>query len=569
MRRPPRRTVAGRVADRGGLEILAGASPRVAHTTPWLARSHRALAALLVGAFLLLAIGSLQRMTLTPDEGGHFDYGLRLLHAAPVVNETKMPVSALNAAPRAVAYFLPPGPVQERLKRVETGRYVTVAIATLFALVVFQWASALYGSVAGLLSLTLYVFDPNILAHARLVTNDVYAAGAILCTFYCFWRYLRGDGWRWSAATAVVLGISLLVKHTSLFLFPLLALVAVGWTAPDLRNLVRRGARRELGRRVATFVGTALVFLLVAWLIVNLGLVFRDTFKPLRDYRFESETLRSIQASLPFAAHVRVPVPAPYLLSLDQLVFFEQTGRGFPNSYLLGKLDKVDGYHGFKGYFLYASLYKVPIATQCLILAAVVAYVARRGRFDGRNEWLLLCPVLFFIVTFNTMSRINIGIRYFLPVFPLLYVFCGSLLCRPSTLPRWAVGSIGVLLGYLVVSVLSYYPHFIPYFNELVWDRRQAYRVLADSNLDWRQNGWYVERWLKAHPEAIVSPERPVAGTIVVRVNALVGTTQPERYRWLRENFEPVEHIAYAHLVFHVTPEDLRRIGVDDGAARR
>ena len=62
---------------------------------------------------------------------------------------------------------------------------------------------------------------------------------------------------------------------------------------------------------------------------------------------------------------------------------------------------------------------------------------------------------------------------------------------------------------------------------------------------------------------------RPVAGTIVVRVNALVGTTQPERYRWLRETFEPVEHIAYAHLVFHVTPEDLRRIGVDDGAARR
>jgi hypothetical protein len=25
------------------------------------------------------------------------------------------------------------------------------------------------------------------------------------------------------------------------------------------------------------------------------------------------------------------------------LIFFEQTGRGFPNSYLLGKLDKVDG----------------------------------------------------------------------------------------------------------------------------------------------------------------------------------------------------------------------------------
>jgi 4-amino-4-deoxy-L-arabinose transferase-like glycosyltransferase len=543
---------------------LGGGLPRVVHPAPPPARSYRTLAVLLVGAFVLLAIGSMQHMTLTPDEAGHYDYGVRLLLGAPVVQDTKMPVSALNALPRALARLVPPGPVQEVLKRVETGRYVTVAIATLWALVVLRWSSQLYGPGAGLLSLTLYVFDPNILAHARLVTNDVYTAGIILCTFYCFWCYLRVGGWQWGAATAVVLGISLLVKYTCLFLFPLLALVALGWAAPDLWRLARRGALRAIGRRVLAFAVTALVFLLVALLVINFGLLFRDTLTPLRDSRFESPGLRSIRGALP---QLRVPVPALYLQGLDTLMLVEQAGREHQRSYLLGKLD--DGHQGFRGYFLYASLYKVPIATQLLILAAVLAYVAQRRRFDfRRNEWLLLCPVLFFVVTFNTLSRINIGIRYFLPVFPLLYVFCGSLLHSPPRPPRWASRSIAILLGYLVVSVLSYYPHFIPYFNELVWDRRQAYRVLADSNLDWRQNGWYVEQWLKQHPEAIVNPERPVAGTIVVRVNALVGTSQPERYRWLRENFEPVEHIAYAHLVFHVTTEDLERIGIDDDGAR-
>jgi hypothetical protein len=33
-------------------------------------------------------------------------------------------------------------------------------------------------------------------------------------------------------------------------------------------------------------------------------------------------------------------------------------------------------------------------------------------------------------------------------------------------------------------------------------------------------------------------------------VNNLVGIHYPERYRWLRENYQPVGHIAYSHLVY-------------------
>ncbi len=45
----------------------------------------------------------------------------------------------------------------------------------------------LYGSTAGLLSLTLWVFCPNILAHARLITTDVAATSmGVLATYvYC------------------------------------------------------------------------------------------------------------------------------------------------------------------------------------------------------------------------------------------------------------------------------------------------------------------------------------------------------------------------------------------------
>ena len=76
---------------------------------------------------------------------------------------------------------------------------------------------------------------------------------------------------------------------------------------------------------------------------------------------------------------------------------------------------------------------------------------------------------------------------------------------------------------YLVASVLSYYPHFIPYFNELVWDRSKAYRILADSNLGWSQNHWYLRRYLRRHPEALFEPPGLQAGTIVLSVNKYVG----------------------------------------------
>jgi len=49
-----------------------------------------------------------------------------------------------------------------------------------------------------------------------------------------------------------------------------------------------------------------------------------------------------------------------------------------------------------------------------------------------------------------------------------------------------------------------------------------------------------------------------------VRVNALVGLNwNPEEYRWLREHFTPVDHIAYSNLVYDVPKEMLPQDGGD------
>ena len=151
----------------------------------------------------------------------------------------------------------------------------------------------------------------------------------------------------------------------------------------------------------------------------------------------------------------------------------------------------------------------------------------------------------------------NIGIRHTIIIFPCLHIFCGSLVSDWRSYSIKSRAAIIVLLIYLIISVLSYFPHYLSYFNELVWDRRQAYKILADSNIDWGQNKIYLNKYTSENPHVHINPESPVSGTVVVSVNHLVGvtTTDPDKYRWLRDNFNPVGHIGYSYLIYDIPPD--------------
>jgi hypothetical protein len=91
----------------------------------------------------------------------------------------------------------------------------------------------------------------------------------------------------------------------------------------------------------------------------------------------------------------------------------------------------------------------------------------------------------------------------------------------------------------------------IPYFNEILTDRKLAYRFLADSNLDWGQDHWVVRRFLKSNPDVILNPRQRVAGRILVSANFLAGVLPPKADYFLRvEGARPIAQVGYAHLLF-------------------
>ena len=161
--------------------------------------AHRA-----AGGIVFLDVLSLRHKTLTYDEKRHYRYGLKILEVFSIRgnNPTVMPITALNVIPRKIGDIIPDGTLKTFLRVRSTGRYVTILFSLLIAAFIFWWTKSLYGSTAAFFSLILYILSPNIIAHSRLITTDLYATGMLTLSLYCFWRFINKRGWKWGLLSA-------------------------------------------------------------------------------------------------------------------------------------------------------------------------------------------------------------------------------------------------------------------------------------------------------------------------------------------------------------------------------
>lgn len=511
--------------------------------------------------FFVISFMSIQGKSLTTDEYSHFQYGMSILdgnaeHSTDPLM-TKMPMSVLNAIPSKIASVLPDNIFKLYLERYIFARLMTTLFSLLIGLVVFRWSKELYGFIPALVSLILYVFDPNIIAHSQLTTTDIYATGTVTFAAYRLWRFSRNRTWQEGLWLAFALGIAQLAKYTSISLYPLflIALLVVDLFGDKKDIKPRIGYATSMLIKYFLYLFVAFV---VGVLVINIGYLFQKTFQPFSSYAFRSELLKSIQSEVDFI----VPTPYPYLEGLDYVFYAESTSADYGNIYLLGKISEIEG---FKGYYFIATALKTPIASQVVLWIAFFVYIRKKENRKTflQDEWFLVWLVLFYSIYFNFFYNAQIGIRYYLVVFPLLYVLAGSVFRQWAEFTVQQKKIAWVFGLYLVGSVISYYPNYLAYFNEIVWDRKMAYKYLADSNLDWGQDRYVFEEYIKSHLEVKKMPDSPYpfkkTKIFYLRVNELVGvsTAPPDAYAWLMENFEPTGMIAPSYLLWEITPEQM------------
>jgi len=520
---------------------------------------------ILLSLLLVLGLLSLKHKTPTFDEGRHFGYGLKVIDGdASRFDDSKMPFSVLNCLPHKFGSLMLRtfGDVDRfhALRYYQAARVMTLLFSLLIGWYIYRWARELYGWNAGILALALYVLSPNIIAHSRLITTDIYAMGMILIATYHFRKLLQEPSWKNAGISAFTFSLAQLAKYSGVFLVPIFAMILLVKFAQPAWGAVRAKNWSLLWRKLQPWGLYLLLFVVVFMVIINLGFLFHRSFTPLAGYEFKSELFQKIQNHLGPLAELPVPLPHPYLQGLDWTRYNETQGGTFGQIYLLGQL--AERGQGFPGYYFIAWLYKIPIAIQLLFYFALGHYLWKFRDFHfRRDEFYLLIPVLFFVVYLNFFLSAQLGIRYLLVILPFVFIFTGSLIRKWTRMTRRSRILVDLAVAGMALSNVTWLPHYLSYFNAFVWDRKQAYRILADSNLDWGQNQLYLAAYCQVNPDAKIKPDGPVAGKIIISSNDLLGiTANPEKYRWLRENFKPVNHVAYSYLVFEIDKADLAKL---------
>lgn len=348
-------------------------------------------------------------------------------------------------------------------------------VVLIMAMVVFAYLMGreVYGPRAGMVAAWLCAFSPNLLAHGRLATTDFPQALFVLVTAYAFLRFVRRPSIRGGVGVGVALGLALLSKYSAVLLLGLLGVWAVAavlvWRPGD-------GGGQRVPNRWSTWLTDRILFmaaslvaiLLVTALVVSVG------------YRTPGD-------------------PTPFLRGLG--VLYTNVNLDLP-AYFDGTFHEG----GLWYYFLAALFLKTPLAFLLLLLVKVADQSLRRHLALVEALYLLLPAALWLGVM--TVSALPFGVRYVLPVYPLLFVYAAGVAESPWF--RGMAGRVAVAVPALAfaASSLLVHPHYLPYFNLAAGGPSNGIEWLDDSNVDWGQDLPLLAEWLEEHDvrDARVAP---------------------------------------------------------------
>ncbi len=479
-----------------------------------------------------------------------------------------------------------------------TCRLVVAALSVLGGLLVFRWSRALFGDAGGLVSLSLWTFSPNVLAHAGLVTPDVGATVIGFLATYAFWRYLARPSLLGAYLCGILLGLTLAAK----FSFVLLPLI---WLFPAAVKLFSK-RREDAADNTLSWkraAGHATTILLVSLLLVNECYLWEGTGRRLGAFDFRSKTLsvertregdparrpvapRENRFRGTFLANLPVPLPEHFLLGFDDQMY--DVDCGFCK-YLRGERRHGPGWWY---YYLYALLVKSPLGTLGLGALAALLFFRRGYRADLLGEAAILSPIVVFLAAISAETGLNSHLRYVLPIYPFAFVFVGRVGRLSSS--RWRVWTILVAcaLAANAISVLRVHPHYLTYFNEAAGGPLHGMDHLADSNIDWGQGLVALRDWLNENaagrrirlayfgtmfPEVLgidyeLPPlDGPAPGLQAVSANYLLGVPFPAPNGEGRQSplgldaliyyrrFEPIAVPGNSIFVYDLTPEEVNR----------
>lgn len=451
----------------------------------------------------------------------------------------------INARGRALMAASP----DDRL--LQLARWPVLLLAVLLGVLVLVWGWQAFGPAAGLSALFLYAFSPAILSSAALITPDLCLTFFSTLTFYFLWQYLRRPTLSMILLTGTALGLTLLSKYTGILV--VLAAVLIAAVHATCNRLSGRPAGKIPLRHLAT------LFLIVI-LVVDAGYFFTGTFRFLDGVSFKSHLFQRV-ADTGVLHWIPSPLPQAYVVGVDMQYTVLENGFRY---FMLGKVQT----RGFLLYYVVAFFSKTPVPLLLLIAIALIFH--RKFGNEPLLTIVLLVPAVVFFSYFS-LTRISRGIRYILPIYPLLFIWVSQAGISLSMRVHRLKPVLAVLALWYAASCLSVAPHYLAYFNELCGGPKNGLNILDESDLDWGQELKSLGNYLREHGIARVQlsyfgtadPQHygisydplPCEPALALKSDKPIAVSATALHwdcnRWLAD-LKPADRIGYAILLFNL-----------------
>ena len=345
-----------------------------------------------------------------------------------------------------------------------------VLIAVLLGFYVFRWAKELYGALAGLFSLALYSFSPNIIANSTVAMTDFAVVTFMFVALHYFWRYAKHQKKLDVIAVGIFVGLSSLSKVSGLYIFPVFFILSI---SKDAKLFFRRIVKIIVIGIIAFFI----IFSGYGFRVGTIASAYPDHYDKrvhdVIDGKFKNkETMRNGFYFL----YEKIQLPAPtYLAMMGDVAFSSIEGR---NGYLFGEISKP----GAKWWYYFIVVFFAKSTLGFLVLLTLSLACFRKCRKELADEMFLIAPSIFIFVAFS-LNQFSFDLRHILLAYPLMFIFAGKL--ANLKIKNQKLGYAAILLPLLlhISSSLLIFPNYSSYFNEITGPGN-GYKVLLGPNVD-------------------------------------------------------------------------------------
>jgi len=365
-------------------------------------------------------------------------------------------------------------------------RFMVVLLGVALGVLLFAWAYEWLGFVPAVFVLAFYAIEPNLGAHASLVTTDLGTTCFVFGAVYFLWRATHNYTWANIAGLTMCFSLAIVSKFSGVLLAPIVVSLLI--------VAVQRQQSGVTFRRACALVGLlGAASIAVVWLVY--GFRYAPSHSP--NWLLAFQHFQLVQQRIPTLARLLAWVDAHRLLPnafTQGFLFSVATAQQLP-TYLLGNYSAT----GWWYYFPVAFLVKTPDTMIVLMVMGLVVYGQRRRRRDIVNGLFVLLPIAVFM-GFAMTSGINIGVRHILPIYPFVLLIAG-LAVSALVGARAVTGRVVLtaLTAFWIGTFFRVYPHTLTFFNQLAGGPGSGINYLTDSNLDWGQDLKPLKSWMDGH----------------------------------------------------------------------